>query len=123
MIQLSSRVGLFLLAALSLICDFKRLHTVEAYEVQPGIIVTPIYGGSGNVCKLVVEKRHYSAGTIDLDAEMSRGQIDQILDQLVSENERGKKILMGGLEELSITDGLAHTTTVDYEKISLDMEG
>lgn len=104
--------------------EFKRFHTVEAYEVQPGILMVPTYSSTGAVCKIVLEKRHYSSKEIDLDAEMSHEQIWRIFDQLVPKKDRGQSTWdFGDIGELTTTAGVSTTTIADYENVSLEMDG
>ena len=104
--------------------EFKRFHAVEAYEVQPGILMVPTYSSNGAVCTIVLEKRHYSSDEIDLDAEMSHQQIWQIFDQLVPKKDRGQPSLgLGDTGELTTTAGVSTTTIADYENVSLEMDG
>ena len=99
---------------------FKRFHTIEVYEVQPGILMVPTYSSTGAVCKIVLEKRHYSPKEIDLDAELSHEQIWQLFDQLAPKKDRGQSTLNG---EVTTTGGVSTTTIAEYENISLEMDG
>ena len=68
---------------------FNRLHAVETYEVRPGILMMPIYSNAGEVCQIILEKRHVSLNGIDLDAEMSGEEIYKIFDEVAPKEERG----------------------------------
>jgi len=117
-------LALLVLVTASASDEFKRFQAVEAYEVQPGILMMPIYSSKGAVCKIVLEKRHYSSNEIDLDAEMSHQQIWQVFDQLVPKKDRGQSTLdLGDMGELTTTAGVSTTTIADYENVSLEMEG
>jgi hypothetical protein len=117
-------LALLVLATASASDEFKRFHAVEAYEVQPGILMVPTYSSNGAVCKIVLEKRHYSSNEIDLDAEMSHQQIWQAFDQLVPKKDRGPSSLdLGDTGELTTTAGVSTTTIADYENVSLEMDG
>lgn len=117
-------LALLILATASTNDDFKRFHAVEAYEVQPGILMVPTYSSTKAVCKIVLEKRHYGSKEIDLDAEMSHEQIRQVFDQLVPKKDRGQSTMdLGDIGELTTTAGVSTTTIADYENVSLEMDG
>jgi hypothetical protein len=102
---------------------FKRFPAVETYQIQPGVLMEPTYSSRGDLCKVVLEKQHYASNVIDVDAEMSREQIDQMFDHLVPINDRGPKTLTGGLEVQSTTSGVGRTTLAEYKNVSLEMAG
>lgn len=117
-------LALLVLATASASDEFKRFQAIEAYEVQPGILMVPTYSSKGAVCKVVLEKRHYSSKEIDLDAEMSHRQIWQVFDQLVPKKDRGQSTLdLGDMGELTTAAGVSTTTIADYENVSLEMDG
>ena len=103
---------------------FKKYSTVEAYEIRPGIIVTPAYSASHDVCEISIERRHYSNNNVDIDAFMSREQILSLFDELVPQEERGKPgwKLPGDTVITEIDSGIL-TTRIPYEKVSLAMYG
>jgi hypothetical protein len=101
-----------------------RLHSVETYEIRPGILVIPTYSGAGEVCSIVLEKRHVSSGSIDLDAEMSREDIYGIFDELAPGSERGQsKLNLKDGGDLTLVDGGTFTTIAEYENVSIQMHG
>jgi hypothetical protein len=101
---------------------FSKYRTVEAYEVRPGILMMPRYGEDGQVCEIGLERRHYAGGVIYLDSELSRKDIDEIVDELVPVEERGPKTnILGGRDSIT-TVGPGMTHLVDYENISVQIE-
>lgn len=117
-------LALLVLATASATDEFKGFQAVEAYQVQPGILMMPTYSSKGAVCKIILEKRHYSSNEIDLDAEMSHQQIWQVFDQLVPKKDRGQSTLgLGDTGELTTIAGVSTTTIADYENVSLEMDG
>jgi hypothetical protein len=53
---------------------FKQYHSVESYEIRPGILITPVYSINRDVCEISIERRRYSNNTVDMDALMSRSR-------------------------------------------------
>jgi hypothetical protein len=101
-----------------------RLHSIETYEIQPGILVMPTYSDAGEVCKIVLEKRHVSSKGVDVEAKMSHEEILRIFDELAPRAERGKpKWNLGESGELTSFDGGTFDTTIPYENVSLMMFG
>jgi len=103
---------------------FSQYHRIESYEIRPGILLTPVYASDGELCEVSIERRHYSKVRVDLDAEISREQIDLFFNELAPQQERGK----GGLglpagTEVADTDGGVRATLIPYEKVSLEMRG
>jgi len=103
---------------------FSRLKAVEAYEIRPGILMMPIYSDTGEVCRIVLEKRHVSSKSVDVEGEMSGKEIFGIFDELVPKKERGQP---EGYEPESsnttVYDGGTLTTFAAYENVSLQMHG
>lgn len=96
--------------------DFAKYKAVEAYEIRPGILMMPRYSADGHVCEIGLQDLHYTPGLVRLDAELSRTEIDQILDQVVPDSERGPKVKdpLG----TSITRSLnAIITEIEFERL------
>lgn len=103
---------------------FNRLPAVEAYEIRPGILMMPSYSDGGQVCQIVLERRHVSSNNIDLDAEMSGEEISRIFDELVPREERGHpKLNLGDNDNISMVDGHSLATIAVYENVSVRMYG
>jgi prepilin-type processing-associated H-X9-DG protein len=103
---------------------FNRLPSVEAYEIRPGILTMPSYSDAGQVCQIVLERRHVSPKNVDLDAEMSGEEISRIFDELVPKEERGQpKLNLGNNGNISMVDGHVLTTIAVYENVSVRMYG
>lgn len=103
---------------------FKEYRSVESYEVQPGIVVTPFYSVNREVCKISIEKRHFSGTTVNSDTTMSKTQIMVIFDELITIEERGRPIPTNpsGVDVLHI-DGDFIWKQIEYENVSLVMNG
>src|SRR5208337_3390172 len=68
---------------------FRKYHNLEAYEIRPGIVASPVYSASHDLCRVSIEKRHYYNNAVDMDAVMSKELIMSIFDELVTKEERG----------------------------------
>jgi hypothetical protein len=103
---------------------FSRLKAVETYEIRPGILMIPIYSDTGEVCRIILEKRHVSSESVDLEGEMPGKEIFGIFDELAPKKERGQP---EGYEPESsnttVYDGGTLTTFAAYENVSLQMHG
>ncbi len=103
---------------------FNQLQAVEAYEIRPGILMTPIYSDAGEVCQITLEKRRVSSKGVNLEAEMSSEEIYGIFDELVPKIERGQpKLNLPEGGSLTLGDGSGLTTIVAYENVSIQMYG
>jgi len=101
-----------------------RLRSVETYEIQSGILSMPIYSEAGELCSIVLEKRHVSSESVDLDAEMSREELYGIFDELAPRSERSQsKLNLEDNGETSLFDGGTLTTIAEYENVSIQMHG
>jgi hypothetical protein len=94
--DMSKLIGLALAAVLLLPSanpvreQFAKYKAVEAYEIRPGVLMMPRYSSDGQVCEIGLEKLHYSPEIIRLDSSLSREEVDQVLEELVPANERGR---------------------------------
>lgn len=104
--------------------DDRFLHykAVEAYEIRPGILVMPGYSADGQICQAVIQKESYSNEIVHLDPTMPREVVDQIVDELVPDNEKGPLTLDKEMSRLSLYIGNAVTSFVDYKNVSVDIE-
>jgi hypothetical protein len=101
---------------------FARYKTLDAYEVRPGVLMMPTYRVDGQICEIALERLHYRSGTIRLDSELSRQQIDEVFDELVPADERGPRSsrVVGSVVTQS---GPSLSTDVDYERVSIHIYG
>lgn len=102
----------------------RKYHGVETYEIRPGIIATPAYTASHDLCEISIEKRHYSNNSVDMDAAMSKELILSLFDELVPKEERGGP--SGRLPadtEVSESDLGMLVTRIPYENVTLVMYG
>jgi hypothetical protein len=100
---------------------FTKYKTVEAYEVQPGILAFPTYAEDGQVCEIGIERRHYSPELIKLDPSLSREEIDKTVDELAPSAVRGQKSDSPS-NDLMVVAGPGMTTIVEYENVSVQID-
>ena len=101
---------------------FANYRKIEAYEVRPGILMMPRYTSDGRVCEIGLERLHYSPNLIRLDSDLSRKEIDQILDELVPADERGKPP-KDATDTLITKSGRAMTTNIGFENVLIRIYG
>lgn len=100
---------------------FSKYQRVEAYEVRPGILMTPRYAADGQVCEVAIQKDHYFNGTIQYDSELPREVVIQIFDELAPPAERGPQTINDELARLSLYAGASVTSFLDYKNVALDV--
>ena len=82
--------------------------------------MTPRYAADGQVCEMVVEKRHKKDGGIDFGSSFSEKELKELVNELVPEKERGED----QTEFLNSTiDGGFVTTEYSYENIVVTVRG
>ena len=97
-----------------------RFPRVVSYEVRPGVLMTPRYAADGQVCEMVVEKRHQKDRGVDFGSSFSEKEVNEVVNELVPEKERGKD----QTEFLNSTiDGSFITTEYSYENIVVTVRG
>lgn len=103
--------------------QLSKYKTVEAYEVWPGFLAMPKYSSDGRVCKVAIQRDHYSNGVLDDDLTMPREVVIQIFDELAPPTERGPFTVNKEFEGLTSYGGNTTTTSFDYKSVSLDISG
>lgn len=103
---------------------FRKYHAVEAYEIRLGVMLTPTYTASHDLCEVSIEKRHYSNNSVDMDAAMTKEQILSLFDELVPKEERGgpSRSLPADTEVSEVDLGML-STRIPYENVTLTMYG
>jgi hypothetical protein len=100
--------------------DFTKYKAVEAYEVRPGILMIPTYSADGQVCQIGLEVLHYSPDLIRLDSDLSRTEVEQILEEIIPESERGPRV-KDPMGTLIMGRGVSMITNIDFEHVSLQI--
>jgi hypothetical protein len=80
----------------------------------------PTYSDNGQVCEIGIQKRNYSPEIIRLDSVLSREELDQVLEELVPNDERGSKSkeLSG---DLFTRSGPGIIESIDFENVSIQI--
>ena len=102
----------------------RKYPAVEAYEIRPGVVLTPIYTAHHDLCEIGIEKRHYFNNKVDMNAAMTEEEILSMFDELVPMEERGGPA--EGLPpdtEISESDLGMLSTRVPYEDVTVTMYG
>jgi hypothetical protein len=101
-----------------------KYPVVNAYEVRPGILMTTKYAEDGQVCEMVLEKRHKTVEKTDLGSTIPHEVVRQLLDELVPAVDRGKrtKRYLRGDSESTIS-GNIELTESEYENVSIEILG
>ena len=102
--------------------QFAKYKAVEAYEIRPGFLMMPSYSSDGQVCEIGLEKLHYSPEIIRLDSSLSRKEIDEVFDELVSADERGPRS-KDPIGTLITGSGGSETTNIDFRNVSIQIYG
>jgi hypothetical protein len=63
----------------------------EAFEIEPGVVMSAKYGADGLVCEMQVEQTHFNEGVTDLRVGLQLDELDALLDKLVPLSDRGEK--------------------------------
>jgi len=100
----------------------QKYPKVTAYAVRPNILLTAQYASDGQVCEMVLEPRRWTEEKIVLVSALSEDETIPLIEEVVPENERGKRVKtpLGLLSEVA---GSSITTTHTYEKITIDFVG
>ncbi len=121
-VSLSLTILLMLSATTTMQQRLAKYQKIEAYEVRPGILLMPRYTVDNEVCEIGLEKLHYSSELIRLDSELSRKEIDEIFDELVPADDRGKPST-DTIGNLITQSGHSLTTNIEFENVTLQIYG
>jgi len=78
----------------------------------------PRYTADGEVCEIGLQRLFYSTNLTKGDPGLDRLEVEQILDELVPEDERGKPS-KDTVSNLIIRSGQGVALIKDYEKVSI----
>ena len=98
-----------------------RYRRVESYEIRPGILATPTYGDTGQLCKLSVEKRHVQADVVEMSPTMPSKLTHEIIDELAPDSERGRRTRASGPFDYETISGSVAVLLLDYENVSVQI--
>ncbi|SRR6266498_1821525 len=98
--------------------DFDKTYgsPLKEYEVRPGILMTAAYSDDGQVCKIFVERRHFSETAFDQRLHLPQETINELIDELVPAALRGSNAKGGGFSRIT---GQLSEQVYDYESVSI----
>ena len=98
--------------------DFDKTYgsPLKEYEVRPGILMTATYSDAGQVCKIFVERRHFSETAFDQRLHLPQETINELIDELVPAALRGGKAKGDGFSRIT---GQLSEQVYDYENVSI----
>jgi hypothetical protein len=97
---------------------------LRAYEIRPGILMSAEYAVDGQVCRLTLEKHHATSKGVDLDSVFSPELTEQLLDEVVPADERGKRLdAFGKWGYESTVSGDLVVKEAKYENVSIEIGG
>jgi hypothetical protein len=102
--------------------QFTKYRKVDAYEVRPGILMMPRFTADDQVCEIGLQRLLYSPELIRVNSDLSRRDVDLILDELVPADERGKPV-KSPLDGLITESGQSMVTSMDFENVVIDIYG
>jgi hypothetical protein len=89
---------------------------VKEYEVRPGIVMMTTFSDDGRVCKMYVERRHFSETGFDQRLYLPQEMIIELIDELVPPEVRGNKTKGDGFSRIT---GQLSDQLYDYENVSI----
>lgn len=99
-----------------------KYHSVSAYELRPGILMTARYAEDGQICEAVIETRHYHPPSgIDLSSTIAESTEHELIDELVPPANRGKETSRW-LKNSYLQGGILHLEH-DYENVLITTDG
>ena len=96
--------------------DKKYGSPLKEYEVRPGILMTATYSDDGQVCKMYVERRHFSETSFDQRLYLPQQMVFELIDELVPPEVRGGKTKGDGFSRIT---GQLSDQLYDYENVSI----
>jgi hypothetical protein len=92
---------------------------VISYKIRPDLLMTPTYTKGGQVCKMVVERRHISDNGLDLRLKLSEDEVAMLIEELVPAAEWKVRGKADGL--VRITGGPLVESIYDFENVSVSL--
>jgi hypothetical protein len=108
--------------------DLQRKYGIPAnvFEVRPGVLMTVKYGHDGQASEMVIEKRHTTDRSINLNAALPEALVKELIDELAPIETRGKRIDKGYMDkwylESNISGNLTETSR-KYENLTITLIG
>ena len=100
---------------------------VKAFEVRPGVLMTVKYADDGQVCEMVLERRHTTESGVNLDSTLSDKLVNELIDELAPVAVRGerkdKAYLNGKFYFETTISGSLSITERNYEHVTIEIVG
>jgi hypothetical protein len=93
---------------------------VTAYKVRPDVLMTARFAADGQVCDMTLEKRQRTDTEISFGDSFSKKEVQDLMDDLVPENERGRNLTRALNENV---DGDFITANLTYENVLFRVYG
>ena len=91
----------------------------ETYVVRPNVVVTVSFAENGELREMVIEPQRPSTPVKSSTARLTRNTLDEIIDELVPVNERGKPLISGFLNMRCLPNDDCWGTSSTYEKVDI----
>lgn len=95
-----------------------KYHSISAYEVRPGLLMTAKYAEDGQVCEMVLQRR-YAEDQTDADSTIPRKLEEQLIDELVPEKGPATS---RWLRNSFVAGGVTHTER-DFANVLVVIDG
>jgi len=102
----------------------EKYPKVSAYLVRPNILLTARYSTDGRVCEMALQPVRWTGDAVLL-FPLSEEETVRVVEEIVPEGERGKKLggLLGTDDKVSAFSGHSVTTPYTYEKLTINFTG
>lgn len=108
--------------------DLQRKYgtPTNVFEVRPGVLMTVKYGDDGQASEMVIERRHTTDASINLNSALSEALVKELIDELAPIETRGKRIDKGYMDkwylESNISGNLIETNR-RFENFTITLIG
>jgi hypothetical protein len=98
---------------------------LKVYAVRPNISLMAKFGGDGRVCEMALEPRRYDGDKVTLLSNLPEQEIVDIIEEVVPESDRGRRLEGGGFSKWLKSDISGDTifTTYRYENMTIQVSG
>jgi len=91
---------------------------VNAYVIRPGLLMTVKYTVSARICEMSIIEAQTPGSNIILRTLLTPEIVPKMINELIPEGERGKKIRSYGLVQ---TQGMTGQFLYNYENVSIEL--
>jgi hypothetical protein len=97
---------------------FAQYRRIDAYEVRPDIVMMPRYTATNEICEIELERLSYALAHVRLNADLTRNEVIQTLDELVPLKERGKLLTENEGVDINGQTPIGEATS-EYENVQI----